>query len=1321
MQLTSNLSLKKPEGTDSVNIDDFNGNADILDTEVAKLATTSDAGRMSAEDKVKLDGIAADANNYTHPDHTGDVTSTGDGVTAIAPGVIVNADVNASAAIAWSKISKTGSSLADLATRSAADLSSGTLPGARMPAISGDITISAGSTTAAITSGAIVNADINAAAAIDASKIANGSVSNAEFQYLDGVTSAIQTQLDTKAPLNSPALTGTPQATTASVDTNSTRIATTAFVVGQAGSTTPAFNSPNGTVGTSLRYARADHAHPAIYADNYKAAADVPSGYPLGSSIFFNNSAASWPSTYGTVHTIKAYVNMACVQFYYPYNSDAPMKYRYALYNSDTWLSWRDVLDSSDVDNSTLEWTSSTLRVKDGGATDAKVGNRTVTDTGTPSGDTGTLTQLFSWLGNMIKAITGKSSWRTAPSKTLEDLHGHIGAGGSVHANAVASGAAGFMTGADKAKLDGIASGANNYTHPNHTGDVTSTGDGVTAIAPGVIVNADIHTSAAIDASKIADGSVSNTEYQYINGVTSAIQTQINGKQAADATLTSLAAYNTNGLLTQTAADTFAGRTIAGTTNRIAVTNGNGVSGNPTLDIGSDVVTLTGTQTLTNKTLTNPVVSGVVTVPAGSDAAPAITASGDANTGVYFPASDTVALVTTGVERTRLDSNGDMGVGAAAGGYRLRVVKNNPTRGIIANVYNNASSSQTGAQQIFMQENIGTWAIGQPAAANAFAFWAGRSGSADGTEVARFNSSGILSVPAGIKINDVDVVTVSGTQTLTNKSISASQIDSGTIATARLPSASTSASGIAQLNNTTSSTSTTQAATANAVKSVSDTLTAHMSDSSDAHDASAISIADSGGNFTATDVEGALSELFQSVSDGKDDVAAAITDMGQTASGSDTFAELAAAIRDISDDADAAVGNVLTGKTFYQGGEKKTGTMTDRSGDTAALSSAVSGTTLKLRASEGYRDGTNDFVTITDADFIASNIKNGVNLFGLVGSMSLNYVAGSLFSEQNTATQTANFGSKLYDKADEVSGYNLIVNPNTGELAGFDYTTSTTLKKYDMNGNVVWSRTGVDRAKVAYDGDILCFNGTTLTKINWNNEVIYTRTNEILGWNDVLEDHQGNYIVTNSSLKVVRKYNTSFNQIWSTAVPDLYSTFATFTGGCDYEGSFVIYYRNGNATSHTQYYDVYSTSGTLTARKTFVPIYDLIYFDRVATTILDPDSGRWWIFYGHSTYNSTPVIVYDKTGSEIKSFSSSQGSVIGSFPKITKGYVVRGSGTVCDVYKLSDNTFIHRVNRPDGSWNGMYACALDEIGDITAVHSNYDLGKISMTSKFSIA
>jgi len=37
----------------------------------------------------------------------------------------------------------------------------------------------------------------------------------------------------------------------------------------------------------------------------------------------------------------------------------------------------------------------------------------------------GTLAQLFSWLANRIKAITGKSNWWDVPAKTLEDLDTH--------------------------------------------------------------------------------------------------------------------------------------------------------------------------------------------------------------------------------------------------------------------------------------------------------------------------------------------------------------------------------------------------------------------------------------------------------------------------------------------------------------------------------------------------------------------------------------------------------------------------------------------------------------------------------------------------------------------------------------------------------------------------------------------------------------------------------------------------------------------------------------------------------------------------------
>jgi hypothetical protein len=57
--------------------------------------------------------------------------------------------------------------------------------------------------------------------------------------------------------------------------------------------------------------------------------------------------------------------------------------------------------------------------------------------------------------------------------------------------------------------------------------------------------------------------------------------------QAYDAELAAIAGIAANGLVTRTSSSTAEARTITGTTNVITVTNGDGVSGNPTLTTGS--------------------------------------------------------------------------------------------------------------------------------------------------------------------------------------------------------------------------------------------------------------------------------------------------------------------------------------------------------------------------------------------------------------------------------------------------------------------------------------------------------------------------------------------------------------------------------------------------------------------------------------------------------------------------------------------------------------------------------------------------------------
>lgn len=99
---------------------------------------------------------------------TGDITIGNTGVTAIGSGVIVNADVNASAAIDYSK----------LATLASGNVLVGSAGGvATSVALTGDVTVSNAGVTA-IGSGVIVNADINGSAAIDYSKLATLSSGN---------------------------------------------------------------------------------------------------------------------------------------------------------------------------------------------------------------------------------------------------------------------------------------------------------------------------------------------------------------------------------------------------------------------------------------------------------------------------------------------------------------------------------------------------------------------------------------------------------------------------------------------------------------------------------------------------------------------------------------------------------------------------------------------------------------------------------------------------------------------------------------------------------------------------------------------------------------------------------------------------------------------------------------------------------------------------------------------------------------------------------------------------------------------------------------
>jgi hypothetical protein len=98
-------------------------------------------------------------------------------------------------------------------------------------------------------------------------------------------------------------------------------------------------------------------------------------------------------------------------------------------------------------------------------------------------------------------------------------------------------------------------------------------------------------------------------------------------------------------------------------------------------------------------------------------------------------------------------------------------------------------------------------------------------------------------------------------------------------------------------------------------------------------------------------IEGNIDFLKSDIETKKALIVEAIQDMNQTALITDTHAQLANKIRDISKDANAAVANVLQGKTFYAGGAKKTGAMVNHG------SLSYSPSLTKVTKSAGYIEG----------------------------------------------------------------------------------------------------------------------------------------------------------------------------------------------------------------------------------------------------------------------------------------------------------------------------------------------------------------------------
>jgi hypothetical protein len=142
------------------------------------------------------------------------------------------------------------------------------------------------------------------------------------------------------------------------------------------------------------------------------------------------------------------------------------------------------------------------------------------------------------------------------------------------------------------------------------------------------------------------------------------------------ATTRSTGAFTT---LTSNGATTFTAGTASTstTTGTAVITGGLGVSGRINAANFDGIV---GANTAAAGNFTTLGATGVATFSAGTNSAPAITTTGDTNTGIFFPAADTIAFTEGGVESMRIDSSGRLGIGTTAPEGKL-VVSNSGAAG----------------------------------------------------------------------------------------------------------------------------------------------------------------------------------------------------------------------------------------------------------------------------------------------------------------------------------------------------------------------------------------------------------------------------------------------------------------------------------------------------------------------------------------------------------------------------------------------------------------------------------------------------------------
>ena len=343
---------------------------------------------------------------------------------------------------------------------------------------------------------------------IDAAKIGDGSVSNTEFQRLDGVSSDIQTQLDGKQASLTFGIgnTNVPQFTSGVADDDFLRISGTSV---EGRSASEVLSDIGGQASLTFGISNTN----AVKVDSSSVADDEYAR--------FTSSGLESRSTAEVLSDIGGQASLT-----------------FGISNTNAVK-----IDSSSVaDDEYARFTANGLESRSTSEVLSDIGGQAsltfgISDTNIPIFTSGVADDDF-------LRVAGTSIEGRSASEVLSDIGGQASLTfGISNTNAVkvdsasvaddeyarftANGLESRSTAEVLSDIGGITASSTD-TLTNKTIDADGTGNSITNIE-----NANIKASAAIDATKIADGSVTSAEFQYLGSVTSDIQTQLDAKATA--------------------------------------------------------------------------------------------------------------------------------------------------------------------------------------------------------------------------------------------------------------------------------------------------------------------------------------------------------------------------------------------------------------------------------------------------------------------------------------------------------------------------------------------------------------------------------------------------------------------------------------------------------------------------------------------------------------------------------------------------------------------------------------------------------------------